>query len=346
MKKLTILCLLVIIIAMVAQAKPSVCRINGIEMLEKGKTLEGNEKALFLQGVVLATPEMLDRADVKIREVKGIPMGDKIFVCAQLDVTYDKQDKRADETYVVTYKQEPGIIDGMLAFHDQDMVYCDGRGFMPRDMDYRFHSGAASVIRLGEKFDVKRQYEAGMGQRGGPLFSEEGTVIRHYTFDNDGHIVPTEEPITYQIKHIEKPNASIPDRSFEETRPRVTENNEPSMLGGPGVAIINFFTQPVSRQNDEWLTDVNFAVGLVMQDGFPQVTKEQMHNAFMRWEQNMMYRDATLWFKWLKENNTMQLYQDFQTLLDEDEQFAGWVKEQVNALKDKKARKWWQKALK
>ncbi len=345
MKKLTILCLLVIIVAMVAPAKPGVCRVNGIEMLEKGKTLEGNEKALFLQGVVLATPEMLDRATVKIREVKGIPMGDKIFVCAQLDVTYDKQDHRADETYVVTYKQEPGIIDGMLAFHQQDMVYCDGRDFMPRDMGYGFHAGTASVIRLGEKFDVKRQYEAGMGQNGGPQLSEEGAVTRHYVFDNDGHIVPAEEPVTYQIKHIEQPNASIPGRSFEETRPRVTENNNPSMLGGPGMAIIDFFTQPVCLQNDAWLTELNDRV-TGMQDGLPPVTKGRMLNAFKHWEQIMMYRDASLWLNWLKANNGTQLYLDFKSLLDGDEQFAGWVKEQVNALKDKKVRKWWQKALK
>lgn len=346
MKKFSILCLLVIIAAVVAQAKPGICYVNGVEMLEKGKTLEGKEKASFLQGVIYATPEMLDRAEVKISDLKTLSLGETRFVRARIDVKYDKQDKRFDETYVVTYKQEPGIIDGMLAFHQQDMIYCDGKGFMPRDMNYHFHPKTASIDMNDTGFDVKRQYEAGMGQNGGPVLSEEGTVIRHYVFDNDGHIVSAEEPPTYQIKHIEQPNASIPGRSFEETRPYITEDNEPSMLGGPGMAIINVFTQPVSRQNDEWLADINFPVGYVMQDGFPPAIKEQMHNAFMRWEQNLMYRDASLWLKWLKENNNTQLYQDFQTFLGEDEQFAQWVKAQATALKDKKARKWWQKVLK
>ena len=56
MKKLTILSLLTILIAMVAQSKPGICIVNGVEMLEKGKTLEGKEKASFLQGVVCAMP--------------------------------------------------------------------------------------------------------------------------------------------------------------------------------------------------------------------------------------------------------------------------------------------------
>ena len=346
MKKFSILCLLVIIAAMVAPAKPGICRINGIEMLEKGKKLEGKEKALFLQGVVLATPEVLDRAEVKIYNIKGLLRNGKNLIPACLDVIYDKEDKRAAETYVVIYKEEPGIIDGMLAFHNQDMVYCDGRGFMPRDMNYSFHPISAPIEMNDMGFDVKRQYQAGMAQNGGPLLSEEGTVIRHYVFDNSGHIVLAEEPVTCEIKHIEKPNASIPGSNFAETRPYITEDNEPSMLGGPGMAIINVFTQPVSRQNDEWLADINFAVGYVMQDGLPPAIKEKMHNAFMRWEQNLMYRDASLWLKWLKENNNTQLYQDFQTLLGQDEQFAQWVKGQATALKDKKARKWWQKVLK
>ena len=341
MKKFSILCLLVIIAAVVAQAKPGICYVNGVEMLEKGKTLEGKEKASFLQGVVYATPEMLDRAEVKISDLKTLSLGETRFVRARIDVKYDKQDKRFDETYVVTYKQEPGIIDGMLAFHQQDMIYCDGKGFMPRDMNYQFHPKTASIDLNDTGFDVKRQYEAGMGQNGGPVLSEEGTVTSHYVFDNDGHIVSAEEPLTYQIKHIEQPNASIPGRSFEETRPRVTENDKPSMLGGAGLAIFNFFTQPVSLQNDGWLTELNKRVG-----GDPPAIKEQMHNAYMHWEQNMMYRDATLWLNWLKANNNTQIYQDFQTLLGEDEQFAQWVKDQAAALKDKKARKWWQKALK
>ena len=346
MKKLAILSLLVILIAMVAQSKPGICIVNGVEMLEKGKTLEGKEKASFLQGVVCAMPEVLDRAEVKISNLKTISLGETLFVRARLDLKYDKQDQRFDETYVVTYKQEPGIIDGMLAFHEKDMVYCDGKGFMPRDMDYFYYPKAASIDMNGTGFDVKRQYGAGMGQNGGPLFSEEGTVIRHYVFDNDGHIIIAEEPPTFQIKHIKKPNASIPGRSFEETQPSVTEDNEPSMLGMLGAAVITFFTQPVSSQNDKWLTEVNFADEYVMQDGFPPAAKEQMHKAFMRWEQNMMYRDAPLWLNWLKANNNTQLYQDFQTFLSEDEQFAQWVKGQATALKDKKARKWWKNALK
>ena len=88
MKKLSILCLLVIIAAVVAQAKPGICYVNGVEMLEKGKTLEGKEKASFLQGVVYATPEMLDRAVVKISNVQANSVGGDVFVCAQLDVTY------------------------------------------------------------------------------------------------------------------------------------------------------------------------------------------------------------------------------------------------------------------
>lgn len=343
---MTISSLLIILIAMVAQSRPGICIVNGVEMLEKGKILQGNEKSLFLQGVALATTEMLDRASVKIHNIKGLVSDEKIIVCAQLDVNYDKQDNRADETYVVIYKQEPGIIDGMLAYHSGDMAYCNGRDFIPRNMDYQFYPRTSAVVRKDTRFDVKRQYEAAMGQNGGPLLSEEGTIICHYVIDNDGHIALAEEPIDYLIKHIEKPNASIPGRSFEDSRPRVTENNKPSMLGSHGLAIIDFFTQPVGMQNDEWLDQSNQYLENLSKGALPPGSVEQQHKAFMRWEKTMMYRDATLWLNWLKANNTTQLYQDFKMLLSEDEQFALWVKQQAAALKNKKDRNWWEKMLK
>lgn len=343
MKKLAILSLLTILIAMVAQSKPGICIVNGVEMLEKGKTLEGKEKASFLQGVVCAMPEVLDRAEVKISDLKTIPLGETLFVRARLDVKYDKQDQRFDETYVVTYKQEPGIIDGMLAFHEKDMMYCDGSFKAPRDMHYQFSPGSDELEFSAQGFDVEHHYAAYMGQNGGTSIEEQGAIIYHYVFDNAGIIVPAAEPHTYKVKHKVTRHNGVPNRSPKDDE--FYEDDKPQLLG-PGTAVVAFFTKPVAKQNDEWLNQLNKNLESLDKGALPPKTVEQLRNAFKRWEQNMMYRDATLWLNWLKANNNTQLYQDFQTFLGEDEQFAQWVKGQATALKDKKARNWWKKVLK
>ncbi len=343
MKKLAILSLLTILIAMVAQSKPGICIVNGVEMLEKGKTLEGKEKASFLQGVVCAMPEVLDRAEVKISDLKTIPLGETLFVRARLDVKYDKQDQRFDETYVVTYKQEPGIIDGMLAFHEKDMMYCDGSFKAPRDMHYQFSPGSAELEFSAQGFDVERHYAAYMGQNGGTSIEEQGAVIYHYVFDNAGSIVPAAEPHTYKVKHKVTRHNGVPNRSPKDDE--FYEDDKPQLLG-PGTAVIAFFTKSVAKQNDEWLNQLNKNLESLDKGALPPKTVELLRNGFMRWEKFMMCRDAALWLNWLKANNTTLLYQDFQTFLGEDEQFAQWVKGQATALKDKKARKWWKNALK
>lgn len=330
--------------------KPAIYKINGMEMAfnldgeiffngSNGRNIEP-----MLAGVALNTAaEPLKERSGKITALKQAKNWHAVII--QLDYQYSRTSQRPSETYVVVYQNKGGIIDGTLAFVEDDIAYAPAPPYYTGELF--FHPLGANVEFSDAGFNVTRNYEGSLSPRGGTQTHEKASVTYEYVIDENGKISRTGSKCHSVVSR--SPNASVPGRSPEELKPTTTESNNTLFLG-MGAMALDLITRPISDtelpERFNSLID-NRMASFIPEDGtarkpqFDERIYERTMSLMSLWQKRFIYRNPDQWLTWLYNNQESNAMKAMAASFDSDEEFEAFVTKQAKNIKDKKARKWW-----
>ncbi len=335
--------------------KPAVHKINGMEMafnyqgeiLFDGST--GRSIEPMLAGVALNEPaEPLSKRSGKITALKRSDNWHAVII--QLDYPYSRSAQRPSETYVVVYRNEGGIIDGTLAFVEDDIIYAPAPPYYTGELQFKPRESKVEFTDAG--FNVTRNYEGFMGPRGGTQIDEKASVTYEYAIDENGKIDRTNARAHSVVTR--SPNASVPGRTPDQLTPTTTESDNPQFLG-MGTMVIDMISRPISDTKEPerlnaFITDQMAAFipanGKARKPQFDERIYERTMSLISMWQKRFIYRNPDLWLTWLYNNQESNAMKAMAASFDNDEAFADFVTEQAKNIKDKKAKKWWVKMTK
>lgn len=329
-------------VAMSARS-PIRLRINGVdfEVFDNHTVVPEDLNVKFLKGVYVGATDDLKDEQIFITSSKVT----ENYTIAILEVDKDY--------YVATYKHAGGIIDGaMLLCKDDILLGCDFLN--PRGNRMQAESPLFSLEE--NKVTVERNYltQVNALEMGGPIITEEGTVTTVYDVDYSGIISKSKDGNTYHSKWTEKENMSVPRPRGDNPMGKVdvTESDRCKTLG-PGINIINFYTNPVSKEDTktpEQLESLKKQFNAFLES--PSLSSWQVTDVASRLatldekQVGMILRKPQLWLDWLNKNPKSRGMVSLKESLEIDEDLKPQLLEAVKGLKDKKLRKAWQKILK
>jgi hypothetical protein len=323
--------LLLALASTVSAMTPIQLRINGETMIVNGEGFVNipkswNEK--FLKGVYCDSPSRMKDADIVLAHFKQ----DDDYVVAQMLVD--------DDTYVITYKREGGIIDGALVLSKDDILFAT---------DFMNPRGNKMVAKESEvslnynQFIITRHYITFVNyhELGGDVIKEDGSVILTYNIDPTGII--TREAPTYKASRIVEPNGSVPGDCGKKST--VTELDKPETLG-PGLDVILCITTPISKQDNAGMMEapIKYYQLVPMENSGNYDPEDFIYKEVETclWQERMMYRNPITWLDWLSKHPNSESMKAFSIASDE---LKSWLKTKIKSVKNKKQRKDYQKVI-
>lgn len=327
-----------------AQVRPPVehYRINGMNLEGMNGKLALTKESLpkLMQGVVCYP--YFDRGEVKL-EAKVLDNNPN-YVLVLLNVEY-LTTKRAKERYVATYEHDDGIIDAVLAVVEGD-VTCLSAPFKFSNCDYRIWGRYATIERTDTGFVVSRNYQTVLDFPNSFKQTEDGKWTLPYTVDDKGQM--TMQKSIWYSRTITKPNGHLPD---EKEKVTMLESDECKTIFTDFTSCLKIYCSPLSAGNEPQAIEEVYSIVNAMLINKPdekkKATFQKLEHHTTLWLQRLMYRNPQQWLEWFYENrDKAHCSTALSDNLDKDADFASWLKKQVEELKSKEMRAWWENRVK
>ena len=318
--------------AIMSAMSPIKLRINGVTLYCDGDQtkLDKSMNEQFLKGVYCGSTIDLNDEEIFITQFK---QSDN-YVIAVL--------KAYKDYCVATYKPDGGIIDGALLLKNEDILAaCDFTNPNGNEM-----VAFSPEISLEEnKISVTRQYLTYVNVHNcGVETTERGYLTMEYDVDKSGMISKS------GVKQHAVWNEEIPGG-----RKKSTVESEQCQTLGEGMEVIQFCTNPVSKENkdtpkqletllNKYYGMINDFNSYITNEGFLTVSTclRQLENQL----EGMIFRNPDLWLSWLDKNQKSKCMKTLKESLKDDEDLKSNLQDVVKSLMDKKLRKAWEKRLK
>lgn len=293
----------------------------------------------FLEGVAIAKTSEIAEADVWCSDWAEAPN----FTIALLEVEYKGTDRSYNlthENYLVTYKNNPagGIIDGVLLNSSSDLNLASARYLFPGKEHFYIKQEVPEVVLTQRDVIVTRLFTTQIGtERRKAEELEDGTLTTFYEVNANGLITR----MGIRCKSM-RGNINVKDASGKMI---VSEHND-FMTLGEGMKLIDAYTLPASNKALPQHMDeaVNAAWSLSFnkeyQQSSPSVVNDLKASTSL-YLKNMIYRNPSLFLKWMQSNVNSMTMQEFRELLNQDSEFAMFCKNEIQLLKPKMQRRWW-----
>ncbi len=296
------------------------------------KTSDAKE---LLSKVFLHNLSQLDKVNVEIAKLQKRTNVNIAFIyVGRLEDEFDT------EIYVLTLDQDWNVLDGALLGYAGDpvlMEIADARN----EMVYKTDDTQNYQLR-GDTIKTQRTYTFGSTSLGGRYFRKEGKVYNNMLIRKDGMLVPLNVEATAILTEGDS-NYLSEDHQL----PKKSETK--GEFDGYGMNLMRISQTPFTNKlNMEKLN--GDAVSVKKAREFSNGDKRVLMKAALasRWIVNTGLRSSDEFLTWIAENPKEEA---FTSLVLESIRESGmgelvWLQQRVNALKSKKARKWWQKWMK
>lgn len=256
-----------------------------------------------------------------------------------------KHEKLPTEYYAVTFNGND-IVDGTLLGHDGDSEILKLK--FPRDeMLYQPKPGIDFEFN-GDTIKALRTYRFFSTARGGRWFNKDGTISNPFVISSGGTIKQL-SPSATAIREDGDANYLSEDHKLP------TSSKDKGEFYPLGMTVLYMAQTPVSYPLD--IDELNKKAGDMMKiaeqyknmsEGKTPETPETLSvMEFAKWSFNLGMRNSNEMLTWIAKNPNKVLSRLFLVCASEtDNNESEWVKEKSRLLKDKKARKWWEKWIK
>lgn len=330
-KFITAICAIIIPIS-------SFAAINLLSIVNKTGPIDSGIAKNLISCCYLHNPIVLYNATVNVDEIKQIN-GNTVFLCS---VKYESS--LLTEYYITTINNRHGlVVDGVMLGHTGDskiLALEHPRGEMRYDpeleLTFEFDADTIKVIR---------QYYYFSTLRGGDTFEKRGKIITPFLVAADGKIIRL-NVITTAIQRTGDANYLSKNR-----KPTVTTETSGEFYP-PGMQVLNIEQQPASSRINTQNINGLAAEKLKITERYDENAKENCETRtvmeFATWIFNIGMRDSNEFLTWIAHNPKTENYTHFIEACASDNANGElkWLKNKVDLLKDKKARKWWQKWIK
>lgn len=255
-----------------------------------------------------------------------------------------KHENLPTEYYAVTFKGNE-IADGTLLGHDGDSEIL--KLIFPHDEMVYQPSPNISFEFSGDTIKVLRTYNFFTTAKGGNWFYKEGTICNPFVVSSSGKIeqlhpttsaIRTDGDANYLSKDHKQPTRSMTEGEYFPI----------------GMSVLTMAQTPASNSTTpkELNKEANKIAKIVEQykekgDDPPENPETLSVIEFAVWSFNLGMRNSTEFLTWVAKNPKEDLSKFFIVVASQnDSNELQWLKDNVKKLKDKKARKWWEKWIK
>lgn len=253
-----------------------------------------------------------------------------------------KHEKLPTEYYAVTFNGS-NITDGTLLGHDGDSEILKLK-FPNDEMVYKPNPSINFEFK-GDTIKVLRTYRFFSTARGGRWFEKEGTICNPFVVSSGGTI--------YQLSPTATAVREDGDANYlSEDHKQPTFSNTDGEFFPIGMNVLTWAQTPSSCQLD--VNKLNeTAVGMMKivnkyGEDAPMTPETISVMEFAKWGFNLGMCHSNEFLTWIANNPKQEQFTHFiQSVASENKNNElNWLKESVKSLKDKKARKWWEKWIK
>ena len=250
-----------------------------------------------------------------------------------------KHEKLPTEYYAVTFNGN-NIIDGVLLGHDGDSEILKLK-FPHDEMVYR-PSPKISFEFSGDTIKALRTYQFFTTARGGRWFNKEGTICSPFVVSSGGTVhqlapkataIREDGDANYLSKDHKPPTRSKTDGEFFPFGMNVLFMTQTPACFSLDMEKLNNNAQRMMQIVEKYDEDA------------PQIPETMSVMEFAKWSFNLGMRHSSEFLTWIANNPEQEQFSHFlQAVASENENNElNWLKENVNDLKDTKARQWWEK---
>ena len=282
--------------------------------------MPAKEAKQVLDGLFMHHPSYLDELSVEVFKIqKRSNMNVALLYVGR------QQDYFDTEMYAITYDPKWNRIDGAFLGYSGDALLLIPTN-LPADMVYEPDLDLNFSMR-GDTLKMEREYKL-YSKNGGK--SEEGIIMSRFLLRKDGRL--HQWPI--------------------DVRPKRTNGNIEGTFDFVGSSIMRIIQYPIATvpNFDDWNEVAKIGIDIASKYGEnpPQNLETQRNEDFAKWVANAGIRNGKDFFSWVSLNYKKQVLTYFvRDAINKSGMKEGdWLKEQVKACKDKKARKWWENWMK
>ncbi len=317
--------------------------INLSTIAPGGDALSGSVATELLGKVYMHHRSLLSNAEVTVfdaqtseRFTSNGNITQTILLCSV------KHENLPTEYYAVTFKGNE-IADGTLLGHYGDAMILQLK--IPRDELVYQPSPTINFEFSGDTIKALRTYSFFTTARGGRWFNKDGTICNPFVVSSEGTInqiapvataVRTDGDANYLSKDHKQPVRTMTEGEYFPI----------------GMSVLHWEQKPASHtlNTAELNKTASGMMSIVEQydENAPMTPETQSVMEFAKWSFNLGMRHSSEFLTWIANNPEQEQFSHFlQAVVTENENNElTWFNENVNALKDKKARKWWKKWIK
>jgi len=315
----------------------SFAAIDLLSIISQTGPIDSHLAQNLLSTCYMHNPQQLTQATTNVDELKQIN-GNTVFLCSV------KYKSLPTEYYLTTISNRHGlVVDGALLGYNGDSKILilehpnDEMVYQPTpELNFEYNSDTVKVIRKYIYFST---------MRGGKTFEKKGTIIMPFVIGSDGKINKL-QPNTFAIQTTGDANYLSTDREPTVTTTSIGE------FYPPGMQVLSIAQQPASTRLD--INNLNEIAEQKSQliEQYGENAKENSETLsimeFARWTFNQGMLHSNDFLTWIANNPKEQHLTQFIDACASDNTNGElqWIKDKVKSLKDKKARKWWQKWIK
>ncbi len=258
-----------------------------------------------------------------------------------------KHEKLPTEYYAVTFNGS-NITDGTLLGHDGDSEILKLK-FPHDEMIYKPNPSINFEFK-GDTIKVLRTYRFFSTARGGRWFEKEGTICNPFVVSSGGTIYqlsPTATAVredgdaNYLSEDHKQPTFSNTDGEFFPIGMNVLTMAQTPANNTPAPKELNKEANKIAKIVEQYKEEYKGK-------GDPPKNPETLSVIeFAKWSFNVGMRNSKEFLTWVAKNPKEDLSKFFIIIAGQNESNELlWLKDNVKNLKDKKARKWWEKWIK
>ncbi len=317
--------------------------INPSKLALNNNPLSSTEATELLSKVYMHHQSLLSNSVVKIIDVQTserfTSSGNNlrtILICSV------NNEKLPNEYYAITFNGKD-IVDGAMLGHNGDSKILTIK--IPRDEIIYRPSPKINFEFNGDTIKAIRTYQFFTTAKGGNWFIKEGTIYNPFVVSSGGTIYQL-HPTAIAIR--EDGDANYLSKNHKLPTYSKTEGE----YFPYGMNILIMAQTPANKTLDieHFNKEADRMLQIVEKYGedAPETPETLCVMEFAKWSFNLGMRHSKEFLTWIAKNPNEEKFTHFiQAVATENENNElDWLKEQVKCLKDKKARKWWEKWMK
>lgn len=299
-----------------------------------GAAVPANEAKAVLGKVFMHDLSMLDRMVVEVADMQERKNGVKVvfFYVGRMSTQMNT------ELYAMSFDSGWNAVDGMMLGYTGDTqcvkITMPEGYYMETQPDMPY-----SIV--ADTLGVERTYRYGTSIVG-KYFNQLGTLNSYYLIGPNGIFtqLPTQVSAVESHGDVNAPGGNEPVSGEVE-----------GLYSILGVKLLDMAHKPISAKFD--MNELNkLAKDFVNLEASstdePSTSASNINvSEFARWSTALGLRNAETFLTWIAKNKGKEAFSNFMSRVIAENEFkeASWLKAMVPALKDKKARQWWQKWL-